>query len=126
MLRVTPMGAAMQALLGDGPDAAQALMARFAARRLGPVAESWLGDGPARPVTPRMLLRVLGWREADRLAALAGLPTGEFLGRLVRLLPDAMRRQLTEAATDPASLPPRQPADGGTGGRPAVWFRSIA
>lgn len=121
MQRVIPMSAAMDALLGGGPEAVQALGARFVARRLGPVWASWLGEGPARAVTPRMLMRVLGWREADALAALAGLSTGQFLERMARLLPAAVRRQAGGAAPVRApavdAAPPATERCFGGGGR---------
>lgn len=89
---ITPMGAAIAALLDEQSGARQRLAARFAALGAGAVFASWLSDGPRRPVTVRTLRRALGWRRVEALAETAGLPCGEFLLRLTRLLPAAVHR----------------------------------
>lgn len=108
MRPATPMGVAMAVLLGDGPAGVQPLADEFAAKGLDAVFASWTGDGPPRKLTPRMLRRVLGWRRLELLAALAGVPPDEFLIRMTRLLPAAVRRVM---------MPPP---------RPMVWFAAVS
>jgi uncharacterized protein YidB (DUF937 family) len=92
----TPMGIAVAALLGEGGMAAFA--ARLRDKGFGRHVDSWTAPEPDRPLTPRMLLRVLGWRQTQDLAELAGLAPGEFLPRLARLLPAAVRRTVRPSA----------------------------
>jgi uncharacterized protein YidB (DUF937 family) len=101
MRRATPMGVAMAALLGEGPAELESLAERFTTKGLGELVASWTGPGPGQTVTPRTVRRVLGWRRVDELAELAGLPRGEFLIRLARLLPAAVHRLAMPAPPQP-------------------------
>jgi len=66
------------------------LVDRFKQSGQGDTAQSWVGTGPNKPVSPPELERAIG---ADVLAALSqqtGLSREELLARLSRELPDAV------------------------------------
>ncbi len=93
---VTPMGAALEELLGGERGSLPELADRFAEAGLGHVMASWIGNGPNLSVGARDLRRVLGEERVEDLATLAGMVSGDFLVRLARLLPAAMHRMTPE------------------------------
>lgn len=108
---VTPMSAALLELLGGGRGSIPELVDRFTAAGLAPVMASWMGNGPNLPISTHDLRRILGKERVDDLATLAGLPAGEFLVRLARLLPVAIHRMTSDAGSEAASRSgrPREP-----------------
>jgi uncharacterized protein YidB (DUF937 family) len=102
---VTPMGAALIALLGGERGSPAELATRFAEAGLGPVMDSWLGEGPRLSVDPHDLRRVLGEERVEDLATLAGLASGDFLVHLARLLPAAVHRMTAEREPEPTTTP---------------------
>ncbi len=88
----SPMGAALQALLGGARGSVAELADRFTEAGLASVMASWIGEGPRLPIGTRDLRRVLGKERVRDLATLAGLPPTPFLQRLARQLPEAVHR----------------------------------
>jgi uncharacterized protein YidB (DUF937 family) len=93
---VTPIGAALEALLGGERGSLPELADRFTEAGLGDIMASWIGNGPNLPISPRDLRHILGEERVADLATLAGLPSGDFLVRLARLLPAAVHRMTPE------------------------------
>lgn len=89
---LSPMGAALQELLGGGRGSMPELARHFTDAGLAAIMASWMGDGPKLPIGVRDLRRVLGEERVADLATLAGLSPPEFLKRLKRLLPVAVHR----------------------------------
>ena len=54
----------------------------------GDVINSWIGQGQNQPVAPDQLHRALGSDAVDNLSRLTGLPQGQLLSELSRVLPD--------------------------------------
>ncbi len=94
---VSPMGAALEELLGGERGSLPDLAARFRQCNLEAVLESWLHDGPHEPIAPGDLRRALGEGRAEELATLAGLSSDDFLIHLARVLPGAVNRAAQEA-----------------------------
>jgi len=97
---VTPFGAVLIALLGGERGSLPELRQRFAEAGLGDIMESWIGDGPNLTISRRDLRHVLGEERVQDLATLAGMPSGEFLVHLARLLPAAVHRMTPEGRMD--------------------------
>lgn len=97
---VTPLGAALIELLGGERGSIPELAQRFTEAGLGHIMASWIGDGPNLPVSRRDLRRILGEERVADLATLAGMPSGEFLVHLARLLPAAVHRMTPEGKLD--------------------------
>ena len=93
---VTPMGAALEELLGGERGSLPELADRFTEAGLGHIMASWIGNGANPPVDPHDLRRVLGEERAEDLATLTGMPSGEFLVRLARVLPATVHRMTPE------------------------------
>jgi uncharacterized protein YidB (DUF937 family) len=66
------------------------LVDRFKQSGQGDTAESWVGTGPNKPVTPTQLEQAIGPEILDSLAKQTGLSRNELLARLSRELPDAV------------------------------------
>jgi uncharacterized protein YidB (DUF937 family) len=66
------------------------LVDRFKQGGHGETAESWVGTGPNKPVTPRQLEQAIGPEVLETLSKQTGLSRGELLARLSRELPDAV------------------------------------
>lgn len=96
---VSPMGAALEDLLGGERGSLPDLAARFSQRKLGHVFSSWLHDGPREPIQPDDLRRILGEARAEELATVAGLSSTDFLIHLARLLPGAVHHKAHMEAT---------------------------
>ena len=66
------------------------LVDRFKKSGQGDTAESWVGTGPNKPVTPTQLEQAIGPEILDSLAKQTRLSRNELLARLSRELPDAV------------------------------------
>jgi len=93
---LTPMGTALEELLGGERGSLADLGERFTQAGLAPILDSWIGDGPRLPIAAHDLRRVLGEERVQDLATLAGLPTAQFLLRLGRILPAAVHAMMSE------------------------------
>jgi uncharacterized protein YidB (DUF937 family) len=93
---ITPMGAALEELLGGERGSLPDLSERFNKAGLGSIIASWIGHGPNLPISTRDLRRVLGEERVEDLATLAGMASGDFLVHLARLLPAAIHRMTPE------------------------------
>jgi len=98
---ITPLGAALAALLGGERGSLPELADRFTAAGLGYVMASWIGHGPNLPIAPKDLGRILGHERVEDLATLTGLKAEEFLNRLSRVLPEAVHRMTPETGPEP-------------------------
>jgi len=87
---VTPLGAALEKLLGGERGSLADLGERFTQAGLPLIMDSWTGRGPKFPITPADLRRVLGEERVQDLATLSGYPVHEFLVRFARILPEAV------------------------------------
>lgn len=86
-LRESLGGASAGGLLGGGLDE---LVERFKQSGHGETAESWVGMGPNKPVTPPQLEQAIGPEVLETLSKQTGLSREELLARLSRELPDAV------------------------------------
>jgi len=66
------------------------LVDRFKQSGHGETAESWVGTGPNKPVTPSQLEQTIGPEVLETLSRQTGLSREELLARLSRELPDAV------------------------------------
>ena len=66
------------------------LVDRFTQSGQGETAESWVGTGPNKPVTPAQLERAIGPEVLETLSQQTGFSRDELLARLSRELPDAV------------------------------------
>jgi uncharacterized protein YidB (DUF937 family) len=66
------------------------LVERFKQSGHGETAESWVGTGPNKPVTPPQLEQAIGPEMLETLSKQTGLSREELLARLSRELPDAV------------------------------------
>jgi uncharacterized protein YidB (DUF937 family) len=66
------------------------LVERFKQSGHGETAESWVGTGPNKPVTPPQLEQAIGPDVLETLSKQTGLSREELLARLSRELPDAV------------------------------------
>jgi uncharacterized protein YidB (DUF937 family) len=92
----TPLGAALEELLGGERGSLPDLADRFTEAGLAEVMASWIGNGPNLPISTSDLRRVLGEERAEDLATLAGLDSEAFLVHLARLLPAAVHHMAPE------------------------------
>jgi uncharacterized protein YidB (DUF937 family) len=69
---------------------------RFRQSGQGPVAESWVAQGPNQEVTPTQLETALGADTLDAIARETGLSRQEIVQRLTRELPTAVDRYTPE------------------------------
>lgn len=80
----------------EGPGGLAGLVQQLQLGGLGEVAASWVGTGNNLPVSAEQLQTVLGHDWLDRFAQQLGLPTGDAVRRLSRLLPDVVDRLTPE------------------------------
>jgi len=66
------------------------LVDRFKQSGQGETADSWVGTGPNKPVTPSQLEQAIGPEVLDTLSKQTGLSRNDLLARLSRELPDAV------------------------------------
>ncbi len=102
---VSPLGSAIEELLGGGRGSLPELTERFTRAGLAHIMASWIGNGPNLPISPRDLRTVLGEERVADLATLAGLSSDHFLVHLARLLPAAVRRMTPEGEMEPSAVP---------------------
>ena len=98
------MGAALEELLGGERGSLPELAERFTEAGLGHIMVSWIGNGPNLSISTRDLRRILGEERVEDLATLTGMVSGDFLDRLVRLLPAAVHYMTPEGELQ---APPR-------------------
>ena len=79
-------GAAGSVLSGGLGD----LLNQFQQKGLGDQADSWVSNGPNRPVSPNDLASALGADQIDHLSSQSGLSRDELLQGLSQYLPDAI------------------------------------
>jgi uncharacterized protein YidB (DUF937 family) len=97
---VSPMGAALEELLGGERGSLPELVDRFTEAGLGDIMASWIGNGPNLPISTADLRRILGEERAEDLATLAGLSSEDFLVHLARQLPAAVHHMTPEGEID--------------------------
>lgn len=66
------------------------LLNQFQQKGLGDQANSWVSNGPNKPVSPNDLANALGADQIDQLSAQSGLPRDQLLQGLSHYLPDAV------------------------------------
>ena len=98
---VTPIGAALEELLGGERGSLPELAERLTEAGLGNIMASWIGHGPNLPISTRR--RVLGKERVADLATLTGMTSGDFLVHLARLLPAAVHRMTPEGELEARS-----------------------
>ena len=72
------------------------LLERFKQSGQGDTAESWIGTGPNKPVTPPQLEQAVGSDVLETLSEQTGMSREELLARLSRELPDAVDKYTPE------------------------------
>ena len=92
----TPIGAALEELLGGERGSLPELADRFTEAGLAEIMASWIGNGPNLPISTDDLRRVLGEERVEDLATLAGLDSESFLVHLARLLPASVHHMTPE------------------------------
>ncbi len=75
----------LMALLGNG--GLDGLIAKMRELGLGDKADSWIGKGPNKPITPTQTKKVLGPDKVQQLSAQTGMPENELLKGLSQVLP---------------------------------------
>ncbi len=93
---VSPIAAALEALLGGERGTLPDLADRFTEAGLAPIMASWIGNGPKLPISTHDLRRVLGDERVGDFATLAGLSSDDFLLHFARSLPAAVHRMTPE------------------------------
>jgi uncharacterized protein YidB (DUF937 family) len=86
-------GAGIGGFLANG---LQELLDRFRESGQAETAESWVKQGPNRPVEERQLEAAIGVDTLEALSRQTGLPREEILARLTRELPDAVDQYTPE------------------------------
>ena len=92
-------GAGVGGLLGGGLND---LFEQFKKNGLGEAAESWVGSGPNKEISPPQVKQAIGQDVLAALAQQTGLSQEEILARLSRELPSAVDKY-----TPDGRLPPR-------------------
>jgi uncharacterized protein YidB (DUF937 family) len=92
-------GAGVGGLLGGGLNE---LLEQFTKNGQGEAAESWIGPGPNKEVSPPQLKQAIGQDVLSALEQQTGLSQEELLARLTRELPTAVDKYTPEGR-----LPPR-------------------
>ncbi|OKO80231.1 hypothetical protein AC629_27790 [Bradyrhizobium sp. NAS80.1] len=92
-------GAGVGGLLGNGLNE---LLDQFTKNGQGEAAESWIGPGPNKDVSPPQLKQAIGQDVLATLVQQTGLSQDELLARLSRELPSAVDKY-----TPDGRLPPR-------------------
>jgi uncharacterized protein YidB (DUF937 family) len=91
-------GATPGGILGGG---LAELIDRFRQSGQADTAESWVGSGPNKPVTPAQLEQAIDPEVLDTLSQQTGLSRQELLARLSRELPDAVDRYTPDGRLPP-------------------------
>jgi uncharacterized protein YidB (DUF937 family) len=66
------------------------ILAAFEQAGLGHIAQSWVGNGPNKPVSPDQVQSALGQDQVQNMAAQAGMEPNDFLSQLAQHLPNAV------------------------------------
>lgn len=66
------------------------LLSRFQQNGMGDLAQSWVGTGPNRPVSPDQLQQVFGEQQVDQWAQQSNIPKHDLLSQLSQYLPGAV------------------------------------
>jgi uncharacterized protein YidB (DUF937 family) len=77
------------------------LVDRFKQSGQGETADSWVGTGPNKPVTPAQLEKAIGPEVLDTLSKQTGLSRDDLLARLSRELPDAVDKYTPQGRLPP-------------------------
>lgn len=88
----------LMALLGNG--GLETLLAKMKDLGLGDKADSWVGKGPNKSITPKQTEKVLGKDKVKQLAAETGMPENQVLAGLSKVLPGVVN-QLTPDGSVP-------------------------
>ncbi len=80
----------------------QGVISQFERNGLGATAQSWVGTGPNRPISPDDLNKALGPDLLQQLAAKSGLSVQELTQKLAHVLPQAVDK-MTPDGTIPGS-----------------------
>ena len=72
------------------------LVDRFKQNGHAETADSWVGTGPNKPITPPQLQQAIGPDVLDSLSKQTGLSQEELLGRLSRELPNAVDKYMPQ------------------------------
>jgi uncharacterized protein YidB (DUF937 family) len=91
-------GTSVGGLLGGG---LRDLVDSFQSSGKGEIAESWVGTGPNKPVSPQDLERAIGPDVWATLSEQTGLSRQELLSRLSRELPEAVDKYTPEGRLPP-------------------------
>ncbi|MBU6500165.1 MAG: DUF937 domain-containing protein [Rhodospirillales bacterium] len=88
------LGLTIRALFSNEPGglALRELVARMQAGGLGDIAQSWIGKGPARPITTEQVRKILGAETLAAVAGRAGLTENDVLAELSEHLPAVVHR----------------------------------
>jgi uncharacterized protein YidB (DUF937 family) len=68
------------------------LLKQFQQNGQGQVAQSWIGSGPNKAITPKDLASALGADRINTLASFSGLSRDDLLNGLSQQLPDVVDR----------------------------------
>lgn len=71
-----------------GKGGLQGLLSKFEGVGLGDVAQSWVGSGPNKPVTPQQLGGILGPDQVQGMSQQSGMAPHDLLSQLSQHLPD--------------------------------------
>jgi uncharacterized protein YidB (DUF937 family) len=93
-------GTTLGGLLGGG---LRDLVDSFKSSGKGEIADSWVGTGPNKPVSPEDLERAISPDVWATLSEQTGLSRQELLSRLSRELPDAVDKYTPEGRLPPAA-----------------------
>ncbi|MGH9409747.1 MAG: YidB family protein [Vicinamibacterales bacterium] len=66
------------------------LVSHFERQGLGPTVQSWVGNGPNKPITPDQLQQALGSETMQKLAAAFGVSPQEAAAKLSAVLPQVV------------------------------------
>jgi len=83
------------------------LVDRFKQSGHGETAESWVGTGPNKPLTPPQLEQAIGPDVLETLSKQTGLSREELLARLSRELPDAVDKYTPQGRLPAETESPR-------------------
>jgi uncharacterized protein YidB (DUF937 family) len=82
----SPFRGVLMIVLGPNGDLAE-LLSSFEQAGLGHLAQSWIGDGPNQPVSPKQLQTVFGEDQVQTMSRQSGMAPHYFLSQLSQHLP---------------------------------------
>jgi uncharacterized protein YidB (DUF937 family) len=82
----SPFRGVLMIVLGPSRDLAE-LLSSFEQAGLGHLAQSWIGNGPNQPVSPKQLQTVFGEDQVQTMARQSGMAPHYFLSQLSQHLP---------------------------------------